>query len=1502
MLIRTKLLLLAGIPLPVLLVLGLAALMTAREQWQSAEQLAVGLSLVELAHQAADTAMQRRDAEAAVIIRQSRGLEALLLGDLEGDEAAAGESSAPQEQSVAAALAELPLDSMPPAVRDAARALTLYQEQQRARPAPPANAPLGELRALYEPLLRQVGALPELLAGDARAGEHAQGLRTLGILSRYEDSLALERLYVRYAIETNTLPPQLQREFSANQGIATLEYSLLDEVYTSEVVRQQIAAALDQARTAGRDELLLQLQGFADRQDKLSLLADALGYGGMVHHFKNYLLRGEPAVRAQFEASATGAAALVDELLAGATLSQAERADGGLLAGTVREYRRRIERVETLRARGVPIARIDDEVRFTHDPGLAALDRLASFRPSLTTEQWSALSGRLLEDLRTARRELTARVRGQVVEERDARRRQLALLFSAVVATLLVLATFASMLYRRVTEGIRALVQEFERVAATGDVQTRSVVQGDDELAQLNRSVAAIGQRLQAMADVAESMAAGDLASELQPLGPHDRLAHAMAALNASARAVVAQAQAISAGDYATRVEPRSPQDTLAFALAEMGQALRKFRDDSEQARWLSEAQLRVLGAMSSTDAPEALGQGALAVISELIGAPLGMVHLAQGEGLVVIARIGVANVDISEHNDAREGLVGRAFESRRTEVHAPLPSQFLRLKSGLGHADVAAVSLTPLRARRETVGVLELGWLAPPDARAHTLLDALSDSLGLALVAADARVRTTTLLDETRRQAERLREQQEELRQSNEELEEQAQLLRQSEEQLKGQREELQATNEELLEKTNLLQRQREQLEKTARDLAQATRYKSEFLANMSHELRTPLNSLLILSKSLMTNEDGNLTPDQVQAARVIHDGGRDLLNLINDILDMSKVEAGRLDIHPQAFELALLVDSLRRQFEPVASDKKLELVFDLHADAPAEIVSDRQRVEQILRNLLSNALKFTEKGSVTLRIGRAPQRAAAGEVPAPFVAFTVEDTGVGIPEDKLELIFQAFHQADGSTSRRYGGTGLGLTIARQLAGLLGGAVRASSKVGQGSTFTLVLPERMAERAGEAAPAPALMGPREAPAAPMLAEPAAGAAPDVAAIEDDRATLAEGDRSMLVIEDDVRFATIVRDVVRKRGYKCVVATDGASGLRLARRLLPSAIMLDLKLPDMDGQRVLDILKWSSTTRHIPVHVVSAMEPTNEPLRQGAIGFMHKPAQLSDLLQVVDRFEQTLSSERRAVLVIEDDKGSQAAIRSLLENARTQIVLATTAKEAIQRLRETRIDCIVLDLSLPDTDGIRFLEQLRKDSQEHPPVVIYTGRELSPEEHRRLSELAQSIVIKGAASPDRLVDDVLLFLHAVEAELPEAQKQAVARLHSGSDAFQGKKILIVDDDLRNVFALSGLLRKRGLEVIVADNGQMALEQLDQQPGIDAVLMDIMMPVMDGFEAMRRIRADGRFRDLPVIAVTAKAMAEDRRRCMEAGASDYLSKPIELDALLAMLRVWLGRTQ
>jgi CheY-like chemotaxis protein len=1494
MLIRTKLLMLAAVPLPVLLVLGLASLAAWDAQFRAAEQLATAVRVLQHAFALDQAVVARRDLEAAAASVQSRGLEALLLGESGEAPVAAPPVDAAVERATTE-LAALATADLAPALRQAVQAV-VARARELGAPAPVVQEPtLGAVMARYEGLLGAIDVLPEIVEAGAAAGAGASSLRGLALLEQLYDAVASERIYVRHAILTNSLAPDLVRDYTVGSGLLEERLKRLRALFPDGEVAERLERAFAAAEAAGRGSILRQIDGYAARQDRLSLLYDAMGYGGMIYHYRNYMLRGDEAARSGFEAQAVAAAALIEQLLAEDTLSPAERADVQAIARNVEAHRARIAQIAALRRQGVPASLIDQRVRVPDAEALAALDRLAAFRGRIGAEDWDRMTTRLLGEVRDLNLALTAQVGAGLRAASAQRSRQRTFGLVAAAFTLTALLVLTRILYRRLSDGIAALVREFARVARTGDVETRRVVHGTDELAQLNEAVAEIGQRLQVMATAAEAMAAGNIAETVAPLGPQDRLASAMAELAKSAREVVAQAEAISAGDYATKVEPRSGEDTLAFALADMGQALRNFRSETERTQWLSEGHLRVLAAIGNADAPDVLGERALRALAELGGAPLGLMFLLSDGTLQAVARFGTAHVDVAARLEVGEGLVARALAATRTEVVTQLPKGYLRLRSGLGEGDVSAVTLTPLRARGEAVGVLELGWYAPPEARAVALLDAVAESLGLAVVAADARRRTETLLEETRRQAERLRQQQEQLHQSNEELEEQTQLLRQSEEELKSQREELQTTNEELQEKTKLLQRQREELEKTARSLAQATRYKSEFLANMSHELRTPLNSLLILSRSLMDNEEGNLKPDQVEAARVIHDGGRDLLNLINDILDLSKVEAGKLSVHPQPFALASLVDSLRRQFEPVARERRLELVLEVAPGLPQEMVSDRQRVEQILRNLLSNALKFTEKGTVALRIGRAPQRQnEAGEA---LLAFAVSDTGIGIPAEKLELIFQAFQQADGSTSRRFGGTGLGLTIARQLAGLLGGAVRAKSKVGEGSTFTLLLPERAAaEAAAEAAPA-AAGAPEPAPLPHEILEGPAEPAP----VPDDREAVKRGERSMLVIEDDVRFAAVVRDVVRRRGYKCIVATDGTSGLRLAKKLLPSAILLDLRLPDMEGRRVLDMLKWSAATRHIPVHVVSAQEPSNETLKQGAIGFLHKPAGMSDLLQVVDRIEQTLARERRTVLVVEDDASSQAAIRKLLANDRTEVVVAGTAAEATARLRQGRVDCIVLDLSLPDADGLAFLGALRRDGAEHPPVVIYTGRELSGEEHRRLSELAQSIVIKGAASPDRLLDDVLLFLHAVEAELPEPQKQALARVHSGVDAFQGKKILIVDDDLRNVFALSALLRKRGLDVQVADNGQMALERLAQHPDTAIVLMDIMMPVMDGLEAIRRIRSDARFRDLPIIAVTAKAMAEDRRKCMEAGASDYMAKPLELEALLAMLRLWLGRT-
>jgi len=1466
MLIRTKLLLLALLPAPVLLLGGGIAVHNARAQWQAAEQTAAALRLVDQLNALSRQLDAERDAAAAAASAEARGLEALLfgeLGDVPAPAAPAPRATTPPPLAVAG-LAET--------VRKGAQTLAMrLQELQGSR---------SSTRNLYGTLERYagvqqaLGAIPDLAGASAGSTELARDLRALAIAVRLQDALALERIYVRHAILTNTLPPELRREFTATRGIADAETRLLGEVFGDEASRSTLAGALAAASAAGRERALKEVRGYTLRQDRLGVLYRTLGYGGLRFHFMNFLLRGDDRSRAGFHAQAAAATGVIEQLRADGILSSAELDDLHTVAAVIQAYQDTLPQLAGLGQQGLPAAQIDRRLQIDDAPALAALERLAAFRSAISAADWDALSHQLLQALGRLRGELTQQIGAQVHRELQLRRRQMWATTLATALTLLLLAAVATPLYRRMSTGIRLLAQEFERLVRTGDVLPRQVVVGSDELSQINQAVVAIGQRLDTVAQAADRMAAGDLGSAPAPLSDADRLAHAMAALAASARVVVEQAQAISAGNYDIAVPPRGEQDSLAFALTHMARALSRFRDDMRQSQWLSDGQLAVLESMNNADQIEPLAQRVLGALSGRCGAPLGLVYFVQPEGLRAVAtQATAADVDLALRLEPHDGLVGRALHARRSECLAPLPRGYLRLKSGLGGADLAAVTLTPLFARGEPVGVLELGWLTPPEARLLALLDAVAEPVGLALAAADARTRTETLLQETRQQAELLREQQEELQQSNEELEQQTQMLRQSEEELKA---------------------QREQLQHTAQELTQATRYKSEFLANMSHELRTPLNSLLILSKSLMSNEDGNLTAEQVQSAQVIHQGGRDLLNLINDILDLSKVEAGRLDIHPQALRLGDLVDSLRRQFQPVATEKQLDLSFQTAADVPEEIVSDRQRVEQILRNLLSNALKFTVRGHVRLHIERA---AAAGTPARPMLAFTVEDSGIGVAADKLELIFQAFQQADGSTSRKYGGTGLGLAIARQFATLLGGSLHASSQVGEGSRFTLRLPERL-ESAPQQRPAEAFALP---PAPPeMLADGAARDLAPAGVVPDDRADLGAGERSILVIEDDLDFAAIVRNVVRQRGYKCIVATDGNSGLQLARRYLPCGIILDLSLPDIDGRRLLDILKWSPATRHIPVHIISVHEAAPETLKLGAIGFLHKPAELSDLLQVIDRIEAKLARDQRTVLVVESDPASQASIEALLRNERTQVEIAGSAAAALELLRRGPVDCIVLDLTLPDSDGLQLLEQLRRDQQEgHPPVVVYTARQLSTEEHRHLAELAQSVVIKGAASSDRLLDEVLLFLHAVEADLPEAQKQVIARLHGGVDALRGRKLLLVDDDLRNVFALSQPLRRQGLEVLVADNGQMALDRLDEHPDVAAVLMDMMMPVMDGFEATRRIRAQARFAQLPVIAVTARAMAEDRRKCMEAGASDYLSKPVELEALLAMLRIWIG---
>ncbi len=748
-------------------------------------------------------------------------------------------------------------------------------------------------------------------------------------------------------------------------------------------------------------------------------------------------------------------------------------------------------------------------------------------------------------------------------------------------------------------------------------------------------------------------------------------------------------------------------------------------------------------------------------------------------------------------------------------------------------------------------------------------------------------------------------------MRTANEELEEQSQRLRQSEERLTAQQEELEVSNEELEEKNKVLQRQKQEVEQArkaiaikAEELAIASKYKSEFLANMSHELRTPLNSLLLLAQSLAQNKIGNFTSEQIEAARIIHSSGSDLLNLINEILDLSKIEAGRMSLQLGMVDINELAESLRSSFAHMATQKALGFEIQVATEVPSKIYSDMKRVNQIMRNLIANALKFTEQGHIVINISRGDPLADLSRshlVAGECLAIAVTDTGIGIAEDKRTLIFEAFQQADGSTSRRYGGTGLGLTISRELANLLGGEIQLRSQLGQGSTFTLFLPldsRAPDSRESIAANSVEKSVEKEPVEAVAITSPLASSNQLTEAISNGHDRLALNEKFILIIEDDSRFAAILANKCQEKGIKCVVAPTGDTGLDLIDKRLPSAIILDIRLPDMDGLALLSVLKDDTRTRHIPVHIISVDDQATESLRRGAIGHAIKPIGQERLEEVFKTLTTVSPGQLRRVLVVEDDDAVRAKTVELLREDEIQVSEATTGYQAIQMLHADRYDCVVLDLKLPDMDGQTLLEQLKQEGIALPPVIVHTARDLGTQEEMNLREHAESIVIKDVRSPERLIDEVSLFLHRVVSQMPERKRRVIHDLHDADALFRDKKVLIVDDDMRTMFALSRLVAERGFQPIKAENGDGALTILAEQPDIDIVLMDIMMPQMDGYEAMRRIRAQEHLRKLPIIALTAKAMPEDRQKCIAAGASDYLPKPVDGDRLFSMMRVWL----
>jgi CheY-like chemotaxis protein/CHASE3 domain sensor protein len=956
----------------------------------------------------------------------------------------------------------------------------------------------------------------------------------------------------------------------------------------------------------------------------------------------------------------------------------------------------------------------------------------------------------------------------------------------------------------------------------------------------------------------------------------------------------VASRQAISGGIVTSLIGAAL---TIAIFVLLMSNSRGRLRQ-----QWLQEGQVGLAAAMMGDKTIAQLGEAILGFLSEHAGCQAGALFKGEAGKFERAAMLGVPDeAGVPASFTLNQGLLGKVAADGRPVVLGDVPAGYLTIGSALGRDRPRHLVIAPATADGVVNAVVELGFFDPVDALVLELLDQSGPSIGIALRSARFRAQLQDALDETQRQAEELQAQSEELRVSNEELEEQGAALKESQARLELQQVELEQTNSQLEEQAQTLETQRDDLERTgaslqlkARELEQASQYKSDFLANMSHELRTPLNSLLILSKLLGDNSDGNLSDDQIKFARTIESSGNDLLTLINDILDLSKIEAGHVDIQPAAVPVERLVGDMRKLFQPVADERGLALEIALAEDCPRTIETDRLRLEQVLKNLLSNALKFTERGSVRLAVSR---------VGADKLDFEVRDTGIGIAKEQQDNIFEAFHQADGTISRRYGGTGLGLSISRELVRLLGGTIKLESKAGEGSRFIVTVP---------IAYDPAAVAPRNQPEpsaaktlAPAAAHPAAPTG-SPRGLADDRHALKEGKRLLLVIEDDEVFASVVSNLSREMGFQCIVAGTAQEAVELAREFKPSAVVLDLGLPDQSGLTVLDRLKHDDETRHIPIHVISAADHSQTALALGAVGYLVKPARREQLADVLAGLQAKLASRVRRVLIVEDDAVQRDAVGQLLHSADVETVGVGTAAECLEQLRQQTYDCMVLDLSLPDASGFSLLESLSEEGDHgFPPVIVYTGRDLSADEEQRLRRYSSSIIIKGAKSPERLLDEVSLFLHRVVSDLPPEQRKMIQKARNRDAALEGRRILIVEDDVRNVYSLTSVLEPRGAVIQIARNGQEAIDALeavgdDPTKAIDLVLMDVMMPVMDGLTAASAIRNDARWSKLPIVMLTAKAMPDDQQKCLEAGANDYMAKPIDVDKLLSLVRVWMPR--
>ncbi|HMA36076.1 MAG TPA: HAMP domain-containing protein [Chloroflexia bacterium] len=1101
---------------------------------------------------------------------------------------------------------------------------------------------------------------------------------------------------------------------------------------------------------------------------------------------------------------------------------------------------------------------------------------------------------------------------------------------------------------------------------ANGDLKRKLVLEAKGEIAELAETINGMIDTLATFADQVTGVARevgieGKLGGQANVPGASgtwrdltDNVNRLAANLTTQVRAIAEVATAVTKGDLSLSITVEAAGE-LAALKDNINEMIRNLKDTTQkntEQDWLKTNLAKFTRLLQ--------GQKDLMTVSRLIMSELApLVSMQHGVFFVNEPVDGEADLrllasygykerkNISNHFRAGEGLVGQAVFEKDRILLTDVPDDYIKINSGLGEARPLNIVVLPVLFEGQVMAVIELASFQRFSETHLNFLDQLTESIGIVLNTIAANTRTEELLKQSQSLTQELQSQQTELTETNRRLEQQAKSLQASEEQLRQQQEELQVTNEELEEKARLLSAQnveverknreieqaRQALEEKAEQLAITSRYKSEFLANMSHELRTPLNSMLILSKLLAENADANLTAKQVEFAQTIHASGIDLLTLVSDILDLTKIESGMISVDMGTLPFAELQADLLRIFQPVAAAKEIEFRIDLDSRLPSTLYTDSQRLQQVLKNLLSNAFKFTARGQVALAVepalggwSRDHDTLSRADL---VIAFRVRDTGIGIPVDKHRIIFEAFQQADGTTSRKYGGTGLGLSISRELAQLLGGEIRLESQPGEGSVFTLYLPQtppgarpgRPSSRREEpldgraARPRPdAAAPPRARPGRPLAtvtippgtgllpAAPAgegpASAAPD---LPDDRDDIQPGDGVLLIVEDDLHFARILLEMARAKSFKGLVAGDGETGLALAREFQPDAITLDIGLPLIDGWAVLDRLKHDPATRHIPVHIISAVEEQARGLRQGAIAYLQKPATQEALNEALGNIKGFVERRVRTLLVVEDDEAQRQSIVELIGNHDVHTTAVGTGAQALAELNSTHYDCLVLDLVLPDMTGFQLIERIKGElGLASLPIVVYTGKELSRREETELKRLSDTIIVKDVNSPERLLDETALFLHRVEANLPESKRQILEHLHQTDPALVGKKLLIVDDDIRNIFALTSLLERYQMDVVYAETGKEGIKLLQTTPDIDIVLMDVMMPEMDGYATMQAIRKIKKFRALPIIALTAKAMKGDREKCIEAGASDYVPKPVDPAQLLSLLRVWLYR--